>query len=239
MARARSPHAAFDAHAEQGEVAEQVEQLVASELVARAQLQVVQVTARDAYVVLVEYLLEVFQLLLRNGILDNDDRVVQIAALDEVHLEQRLQFVQEDEGAAGGYLLCVVVEGVQRGILVADDLRVVVYVHRYGELVIGIYDYSDALVGDRIDLLLGHLVIFAVGLLLDQTHLEDLLCIFACRAVHDGHLGGVDVDHCVVDTHRPQGREDMLYGADTCGALFYRSSARCVGDIFAQGGNRR
>ena len=34
VARARSPHAALDAHAEQGEVAEQVEQLVASELAA-------------------------------------------------------------------------------------------------------------------------------------------------------------------------------------------------------------
>ena len=38
--RAGGPHAALDAHAQQGEVAEQVEQLVAGQLVVAAQLEV-------------------------------------------------------------------------------------------------------------------------------------------------------------------------------------------------------
>ena len=81
------------------------------------------------------------------GFFDHDDGVVQVAALDEVHFDERLQFVQEDERAAGRDFLGVVVTRVEGGVLVADDLRVVVHVHRDRKLVVGIEDDGHAFSG--------------------------------------------------------------------------------------------
>ena len=55
------------------------------------ELQVVQVAARDADILFVEDFLEVFELIVRDGILHDDDGIVQVAALDQIHFHQRLQ----------------------------------------------------------------------------------------------------------------------------------------------------
>lgn len=73
--------------------------------------------------------------------------------------------MQEDERAAGRDFLGVVVTRVEGGVLVADDLRVVVHVHRDRKLVVGIEDDGHALLGDRVDHLFGHVVEFAFGVL--------------------------------------------------------------------------
>ena len=151
VARAGGPYAALDPHAEQGEVAQQVEQLVARQFVVAAQFEVVQIARLDLDVGLVEELLEVVELLLGNGVLDHDDGVVQVTALDEVHLHERLEFVQEDERAARGDLRGVVVARLERRVLVADHLRVVVHMDRDGEFVVGVEDDRRALFGNRVD----------------------------------------------------------------------------------------
>ena len=54
MAGTSGPYAALDAFAQQGEVAQQVEELVAGQFVVETELQVVQVAARDADILFVE-----------------------------------------------------------------------------------------------------------------------------------------------------------------------------------------
>ena len=234
MPGTRCPDTALDAHAEQCEVAQQIEQLVTRQLVGKTQFEIIEIAARDADVLLVEDLFEVGQLFVRNGIFHHDDRIVQIAALDEVHLEERFQFVQEDERPARGDLRGVVVVGKEGGVLVADDLRVVVDVHRGGELLVGIEDDRNALVGNRVDHLFGHLVVFAVGVLFDEARGDDLFGVFARRTVHDRGFGGVDVDQRVVDAERPERRHDVFYRGYLHAVGLDGRPARSVGHIIAQ-----
>ena len=234
MPGTRCPDTALDAHAEQCEVAQQIEQLVTRQLVGKTQFEIIEIAARDADVLLVEDLFEVGQLFVRNGIFHYDDRIVQIAALDEVHLEERFQFVQEDERPARSDLRGVVVVGKEGGVLVADDLRVVVDVHRGGELLVGIEDDRNALVGNRVDHLFGHLVVFAVGVLLDEARGDDLFGVFARRTVHDRGFGCVDVDQRVVDAERPERRHDVFYRGYLHAVGLDGRPARSVGHIIAQ-----
>ena len=239
VAGSGGPYAALDAAPEKGEVAEKVEELVACQLVVGPELKVVEVTARDPDVLLVEDFLEVLELLVRYGILDNDDGIVEVAALDEVHLEERFELVQEHEGAAGSDLARIIVVGIERGVLVADDLRVVVDVYRYREDVIGVEYYGDALFGYGVDHFLGHLVVFAFGVLLDKTRFDDLFCILSCGTVHDRGFRSIDVYQGVVDPECPECRHDMLNGADTCRSAGDGRAARGVGDELAQCRYRR
>ena len=180
-----------------------------------------------------------FQLVVGNGVLDHDDGVVQVAALDEVHLHQRLEFVQEDEGAAGGDFSREVVTGIEGGVLVADDFRVVVDVERYGEFVVGEEDDGHALLGNGVDHLLGHLEVFAFRLLLFEARLDDGPGIFAGRTVHDGGFGSVDIDDGVVHAQRPEGRHDVFDGADAVAGMLDGRAARGVYDIVAERRNFR
>ncbi len=70
-----------------------------------------------------------------------------VAALDEVGLDEGLQLVEEDERAARRDFRCVVVAGLEGGILVADDLGIVIDVQRNGKLVVGVEDDGHALSG--------------------------------------------------------------------------------------------
>ena len=237
MPGAGGPDAAFDADAQQCEVAQQVEQLVARQFVVAAQFEVVEVARLDLDVGLVEDLFQVFQLVGRDRVFDHDDGVVQVAALDEVHFDERLQFVQEDERAAGRDFLGVVVTRVEGGVLVADDLRVVVHVHRDRKLVVGIEDDGHALLGDRVDHLFGHVVEFAFGVLVGDARFGDGLGIGAGRTVHDGGLGGVDVDHGVVHAQRPERRHDVFDGAYAVAAALDGRAARSVYDVVAECGD--
>lgn len=76
MPGAGGPDAAFDADAQQCEVAQQVEQLVARQFVVAAQFEVVEVARLDLDVGLVEDLFQVFQLVGRDRVFDHDDGVV-------------------------------------------------------------------------------------------------------------------------------------------------------------------
>ena len=212
VSRAGGPDAALDPYAQQREVAQQVEQFVARQLVVAAQFEVIEIARLDLDVGLVEDLLEFVQLLVGHGVLHHHDGVVQVAALDQVHVDQRLQFVQEDERAAGRNFPGEVVAGVEGGVLVADDLRIVVHVHRDGEFVVGVEDDRHALLGDRVDHLFGHVVELPLGVLVRQSGFGDGPGVFAGRAVHDGGLGGVDDDHGVIRAECPERRHDVFDG---------------------------
>lgn len=84
--------------------------------------QIVQITLVDLHVALVEYFRQTVELLVRNTVLDDNDRVVQIAALDQIVVDQRLQFVQKNERAARCDLLGEILHAVEPRVLIPDDL---------------------------------------------------------------------------------------------------------------------
>ena len=237
MAGAGSPYAALDAFAEQSEVPQQVEELVAGQFVVETKFQVVQVAARDADILFVEDFLEVFELIVRDGILHNNDGIVQVAALDQIHFHQRLQVMQEDEGAAGRDFRGVVVFGIEGRVLVADHLGVVVHVQRYGEFVVGVKDDGHAFFRNRIDHFFGDVVVGAFGFLGLQAGFDDRFRIFFGRTVHDRGFAGIDVDRGVVHAQGPEGRHDMFDGRNACAILFDGRTPRGIRDIVAQGRN--
>ena len=109
--------------------------------------------------------------------------------------------------------------------------------HRDGEFVVGVEDDRHALLGDRVDHLFGHVVELPLGVLIRQSGLGEGPGVFAGRAVHDGGLGGVDVDHGVIHAEGPERRHDVLDGVHAVAAGFDGRAARSVYDVVAQGGN--
>ena len=140
MSRAGGPDAALDPYAQQREVAQQVEQLVARQLVVAAQFEVIEVARLDLDVGLVEDLLELVQLFVGHGVFHHHDGVVQVAAFDKSGLQQRFYLAYKYESAAGGYFILELCHIFQCGKLVGDDGRVVGYQYVQTEVFIGQYD---------------------------------------------------------------------------------------------------
>ena len=113
--RACCDDAALDGFSDESHVADYVEQLVACTFVLPYQRLVLYVT--DVVSIHVSHSEEVGQLvktlLSRLTLIDNDG-VVEVAALDEVKVQQRLDVSYEYEGASGCNLLGVVLHIVER-----------------------------------------------------------------------------------------------------------------------------
>ncbi len=147
--------------------------------------------------------------------------------------------MQEDERAARRDFRSVIVAWREGRVLVADDLRVVVHMHRNRKIVVRIEDDGHAFFGNRVDLFFGHVVVFAFGGLFDRADFGDGCGVFAGRSVEDGRFGGIDVDAGIVHAERPQGRYDMFDGRYAVAARFDGGAARGVDHIVAQRGDDR
>ena len=124
MARAVGDYASADAHTDQRQIADHVQQLVARRFVRKAELDVVQVTFVDLNVLFVEKFRQPGEFFVRDLVFDDHDGVVQVASFDQVVLDQRFQFVQEDERAARGDLFREIPDTVEARILIAYDFGV-------------------------------------------------------------------------------------------------------------------
>ena len=114
--------AALEGSAYQGDVADDVKQLVACRLVVGLEgLLVDETELADMLVGHVHQVADMVKMLLAEGRVVDDDGVVKVAALDEVGLEQGLDLTHKYKRAAGGYLLVEVGDMVQGGVLVAQD----------------------------------------------------------------------------------------------------------------------
>ena len=105
---------------------------------------------------------------------------------------------------------------------------------RDGEFVVGVEDDRRALFGNRVDHLLGHVIVVALGILIHEPRFGDGAGVFAGRTVEDRGLRGVDVDQGVVHAEGPEGRHNVLDGADTVAAGFDRRAARGVHHVVAK-----
>ena len=207
---------------------------MACQLVACSKLQIVQISARNSDILLVEYSLQMLQLLICHRVLNHNNRVINITTLNQIHLQKRLQLVQEYERTTWCNLRSVVVEHVERSILITNNLRVVIDVYRHGKLIVWIDDDRYTLIWNCIYLLFGYLIILALGLLLDEACLGNSCYILSCRTIHDWGLRACDVDCGVVHTHSPQSRDDMLDGAHLCCTLLDSCTTRSICYIFTQ-----
>ncbi len=80
---------------------------------------------------------QTIQSFLRNVAVGDHDGITQVAAPDEVVLEEFFQFVEENEGTAGGDLVGVLIQAAQGSVLLAENGRVEVDHGHHLESVVG------------------------------------------------------------------------------------------------------
>ncbi len=205
MAGARCDDVRLERHAEKHNVANDIEDLVANELVLKA---------------------EAF--LGENLVALDDDGAVERAALDLAELEQLLDVLVNRERARGGDLRHIDV-GVDRE---REMLRVNATVVGRGagdlEFIAGQRDDRRVATRDGNGLFKNE--IFAVLVLLDRVAADDEINEGFGGTVHDGRLGGVDLDKHVVDAAAAKGAEHMLDEVDLGVAVLHRGVADEIAD---------
>ena len=138
MPRAEGDDTPDDGAADEGEVPEDIEQLVTGRLVGEDDGAVIDVAQLGGYLARYAHqVADLVELRLLHRLVVDHEGVVEVAALDEVVLQQRLHLAHEDEGAAGGDLLVEVLQRLQGGELIAQHRRVEGHVHVHAELAVG------------------------------------------------------------------------------------------------------
>ena len=120
MPGSEGDNASLDAAAEQRHVADEVEQFVARGLVLVVERREV-AEFGGVKMGLPEFVGHVVESLLRHGCLVDDERVLQVAAFDEPHSQERLYLAYKAESARCGYLAGVVGQVAQLGMLLAEE----------------------------------------------------------------------------------------------------------------------
>ena len=232
----RVARTALEGTADKGDVADDIEQFVACGLVVPAQgLLVDEAVLRDMDAGSAHHVGDMVEVLLVQGRVVDDDGIVEVAALDEVGLDELLNLAHEDECAAGGDLLAEVLEVLKGGVLVAQDGRVVVDFDVHRELVVGEHHQLGAgFLVDDLDFVADDKELL-VGGLLHEARLLYLFHELDSAAVEDRHLGTVDLDEDVVDTGGIEGGHAVLDGADGDIAGCDDGASVGVDDIFGDG----
>ena len=148
--------------------------------------------------------------LCRLTFVDNDG-IIQVAALDEVSLQQGLNIANENKGTCAGYLLGIVQGIVKRGKLRVDELRLEGAHGCDGE--VGIRQYGDA--RPRLVILYFYLLandIKVLGsVLFFYTDLVNLVHVLDSRTIQNREFRAVDLHQTVVNAKCIESRETMLY----------------------------
>src|SRR5690606_2862841 len=105
MARPACDNVRLNRIAHQCKVAHDVEELMPCRFVGKAEFEVVEVSlALDFNLIFLENLLESLHFLAINLLVNDHNSVVDVAAFDEIIVEQHFQFMQEAKSAAGSNL---------------------------------------------------------------------------------------------------------------------------------------
>ena len=225
-------HLALDGTTDQGEVADNVEQLVASGLVLKIEFHIVQdTTFLDRDLRLLEESSDVVELFSRDVSVDEHDSVGQVTALDEVTADEGLQLMEEHESTAGSNFVFEILESVQRGMLFVKHARVVLHFHVNLEMIARLHLQLDAqnlvLVRDR---LLDDEIV-AGGVLLNDASLMDGFDKELGAAVHDRGFFNVDVDEHIIDAHATQRCQNMFNGINLHATLAERRTTSSIDNI--------
>ena len=217
MARLCCYDTSEDGLAHKSEVANDVEQLMSSRLIAPSQRLVVDIAKLGSihswYAKRVSQLVISF---LRQLPVVDDNGVVEVASLDEPEVEQRLYLSDEDKCASGGYLSSKVIERVEVSKLIVENLRVERDLSVDTEMVVRQENEMFPILALNLHLLLYHIIVL-FGILLLQTHLLYLFDDRQSASVKDGHLRTIKLDEAVVNATGIEGSHGML----DCAYLYF------------------
>ena len=236
MARTSGDDTAFDGSSDECHVADDVEQFVARTFVFPLQRFRLDVTDfRRVHVRHFQQVGEVVELLLADLTLVDDDGVFEVAALDEVGVEQRHDVAHKHEGAGWSHFRGKIVHIVERGELAVDEFRLERAHRRYRKLVVGQNrDARTRFLVANFDFLANDEPFFRGGLLFD-AHLADFLDIHECRAVENRKFGSIDLNQAVVDAEGVECSEGVFNGRNAHVALCQNGSALGVCDFLGDG----
>ena len=232
MAWLYSSHLTLDRTADQGEVADDIEQLVTGGFIVEIQLDIVQdATFFHRYFRFLEESGNMVKLFGRNIAVDEHDSIGQITAFDEVTADERLQFMKENKGTARSNLVFKVLEVMQGCMLLVKHSRVILDFNIDFKPVARLNAQFNAqdlvLVGNR----LFDDQIVAISVLLDDASFVNGFNKMLCTAIHDRCFFHVNVNQHIIDTHTTQGSQDMLHSVNLNTAFAEGSTTGCIDNI--------
>ena len=165
----------------------------------------------------------------------NDERIAQISALDEPHLEQGFDLAHKNEGAGAGDFRREVGHIFEHRALRLNKLAVGEHNGRVDRKMVARL-HAQARSGDLIVVFkrFGHLEITTFGLLFAQTDALEFAHIEHGAAVEDGKFRTVDFDQAVVHFPGIERSHSVLDRGDAAFGSAHDGAARGVDHVFGQ-----
>jgi len=243
MSRSCGENLGLDRHAEKGYVAEQVKQLVPCRFIGEAQFPVVQYAvfsgcefgASNA-----EFFGKRFEFIFLHGFIDNDDRVVDISALDDSLICQRFHFAQKTECPAWREVLHELFLEIEKsGMLRAESGIFIIDHNRHPEAVQRQGNNIDAVF--RVVIFYGFIddqIVFRF-ILLDDSGAQKPFCKRQRTSVHDRRFGTAHFNPAIVDLQSVKGGKNMFGRMNFHVVDGNGCPPEDIDDVFNQGGNFR
>ena len=227
-----SGDASLYAHAEKGEIAYHVQQLVPRRFVEVVQRR--EVTEFLGVEVLLTHLVaEIIHAFLTHLGLVDDECVLEVAAFDEPDPQQRFYLPDEAERTGGSYLPGVLLEVSQSGVLLPQEVGVEGDGHIHLVVVAGLDTHPVSVLGDILDRFFDDVYLLLRVLFLYPYALDRLHEQFR-RTVKDRHLRCIDIDDTVIHAHGVERTQRMLHGAYFPFTVLQYRTAFGGGDIVRQ-----
>ena len=238
-----SHDATFQRTANQRKVAEKVEQFVACWLILIYQRLVVEI-AQLAHLLAwhVHQVGKTVEVFFRHFLIVDNDSVVEVATFNEVHLQQRKDFANENECAACRNLTLESRHMLKRCKLIAQNWRIKFNHHVHRQFIIGEDNQRRTGFGVKnLDTLLHHIVFLFLFLLLN-AYFFNFIAVDDCATVENWEFGCIHLNQAVVDAGSVEGCQCVLDGAHLhilVGFARNHSATGCFGHVFGKGFNDR
>lgn len=242
---------ATDGTAYESHIAEDIEEFVAGGLILPLEgTQLKEAEVRSVAVLYTELVSQFVEVGLRHDAVVDDESVGEVAATDEVHLQEGCNLADKDEGAGRSEIGSEASEIVERGRLRCDEFAIVEVDGGFDRESCRRGAGSGSGLGRRFDAepAAGLLIVKFDGfldgeviarlVLLEEANSVDLLHVEAAAAVEDRELGAIDLNEAVVDAASKEGGHSVFYRGDADILVIGMSdygAARSVYDIFGKG----
>ena len=207
-------YAAFKRTADKSEVANHVDQLVASRLVVPFQRLGVDVTQLvECHARHIDHVADAVDGFLLRLLVIYHDCIVEVAALDEAMAHESFDFLDKHECARACNLLLEVCQVIEYSELVGQHCRVVFHHHFHAEIVVRVHGKhrTGFLVAHARFLLYNVVVLFDIQLFSADS--LDVVYVLYCAAVEYRKFRTVNVNKAVVDARSVQRGESVFHRA--------------------------
>ncbi|MBA7595803.1 hypothetical protein ES703_02768 [subsurface metagenome] len=215
MPAACSHNMTLDRHAEQGQVADEIEDFVSHCLILKAEFLSLQdtVIARCYFTFDIENLLQMFDFTRRNRPVHENQRILQTAPLGQILILQLFYLTEQAEGPGRGYAFYEIFFHAVDGHGLGAVPREMVIVHHKGnaESLGWEHMHVDVLAGIRVGDGLVNDQHLALGTLLRKAGLQQNLHKGFSAAIHHRRFFSTELDQEVINPQTADGRQDMFY----------------------------